>query len=111
MPNWRMSVFGHRHFSLFFRPLIEVTANGFKYKGRDYAWEAIQRVEVRDSPLLLYFWFPAAPRATITLVDGKRIRLNGRALEKQGLKPSVGFYSAKSDAFNELIRIFRSHAA
>jgi hypothetical protein len=56
-------------------------------------------------------WFsPAAyPWAFIHFNDGKRIRVNGRALAKRGVKGKVGFLSSKSDAFEEVINTFRSH--
>jgi hypothetical protein len=112
MSSERMSVFGHRYLSLFFRPLVAVSTRGFRYKGRDYRWDDIRNVDVSDSPLKALAGYPAAiPRATITLSDGNVIRLNGRVLEKQGVKPKVGFFSSKSDAFNELVQIFRAHAA
>jgi hypothetical protein len=107
-----MSVFGHRHLSIFFRPLVEITANGFTYKGRGYSWNDVRTVEVSDSPLRILAGYPAAiPRATITLTDGTKIRLNGRVLEKEGRKPKVGFSSSRSDAFDELIGLFKAHAA
>ena len=108
----RMSVYGHRILSMFFRPLIEVSNEGFRYKGREYAWREVRSIHVSDSPWNALAGYPAAiPRATIFLADGAKIRLNGRALEKMGQKPLVGFSSSKSDAFDELIGIFKSHAA
>lgn len=107
-----MSVFGHRYLSMFFRPVIEITADGFVYKAQRYPWTAVKAVDVSDSPFRALAGFPAAiPRATITLVDGTQIRLNARVLERQGHKPKVGFWSHKSDAFDELVGLFKAHAA
>jgi len=108
----RMSVYGHRHLSFFFRPVVELTPDGFTHKGQRYAWSAVRTVEVHDSPLRALAGYPASiPRATITLNDGTRIRLNARVLEQQGHDPRVGFFSSRSDAFDELIGIFKAHAA
>ena len=97
---------------MFFRPLIEVSDEGFRYKDRHYVWREVRSIDVSDSPWnILAGYFAAIPRATISLADGARIRLNGRALEKMGQKPHVGFSSSKSDAFDELLGIFKNHAA
>src|SRR5258708_21184813 len=108
-----MAIYGHRHLGLFFRPLVEVNEHGLRFSGLDYNWNDIKRVEVRDSPLDPMVWFSSTwyPWATVYLSDGKSIRLNGRALEKRGEKPKVGFFSSKSNAFQELIAALRAHGA
>jgi hypothetical protein len=107
-----MSVFGHRHLSFFFRPVVELTSDGFIYRGQRYPWSAVKTVDVSDSPLRALAGFPAAiPRATITLEDGTQIHLNARVLERRDRKPKVGFWSHKSDAFDELVGLFKAHAA
>jgi len=107
-----MATYGHRHLGFFFRPVIEVDDRGLLFQGHQYGWNAIKRVEVRESPSDPMFWFfQLTPWATVYLTDGKSIRLNGRALEKQGEKPKVGFFSSKSSAFQELIMSLKSHGA
>jgi len=107
-----MSVYGHRQLSLFFIPLVETDANGFRYKGKFYGWDDVEKVSVWDSEWQKLLGYPACmPRARIRLRDGKVIRLNGRALEKKGVKPKVGFSSNKSDAFDELLALFQREAA
>ena len=108
-----MAIYGHRHLGLFFRPLVEVNEHGLRFSGHDYNWKDIKRVEVRDSPLDPMVWFSSTwyPWATVYLSDGKSIRLNGRALEKSGERAKVGFFSSKSDAFQEVIVAFKSHGA
>jgi hypothetical protein len=107
-----MAIFGHRQFSLFFVPLIETWADGFSYKGKRYRWEDVQQVSVWDSEWHKLLGYPACiPRATVQLADGKAIKLNGRVLEKKGVKPKVGLSSNKSDEFDELVSLFQHHAA
>lgn len=106
-----VDTYGHRQFSLFFRPVVEVDENGFLFKSRNYDWNAIESIDVDDSPFKFFLGYPATiARATIALKDGKYIRLNARVLEKKGEKPNVSFLSGKSDAFVQLIKIFRQHA-
>jgi hypothetical protein len=108
-----MPIYGHRHLGLFFRPLVEVREHGLVFSGAEYDWGAIERVEVYDSPLDPLAWFSfvggKSPTATVYLKDGKNIRLNARALEKRGVKPEIAFLSGKSDAFQELIAVLKSH--
>lgn len=107
-----MAVYGHRQLSIFFIPLLETGASGFKYRGRDYGWNDVEKVSVWDSEWHKLFGYPACmPRARIRLRDGEVIKLNGRALEKKGVKPKVGFSSNKSDAFDELLVLFRRGTA
>ncbi|SRR5258706_8567264 len=106
-----MAIYGHRHLGFFFRPLVEVNEHGLRFGGLEYDWSSVKRVELRDPPLDPMVWFSTAayPWATVYLSDGKSIRLNGRALEKSGEKAKVGFFSSKSDAFQEVIVAFKSH--
>src|SRR5262245_18010290 len=108
-----MPIYGHRHLGFFFRPIVEVNDRGLLYKGREYSWNTIRKVEVRDSPFdpVLRLSTPGYPWATVYFSDGERIRLNGRALETQGEKPTVGFFSSKSNAFQELIVALKVHGA
>jgi hypothetical protein len=107
-----MAIYGHRHLNLFFRPVVEVNDRGLRYRGREYSWNTISKVEVHDSPFdpnLMFTRGAGYPWATVHLSDGERIRLNGRTLEKQGAKPEVDFFSGKSGAFQELIVAFKMH--
>ena len=106
-------VYGHRHLGFFFRPVVEVNDHGLRYRGREYTWNTIRKVEVRDSLFdpILRFSTPGYPWATIYFSDGEKVRLNGRALEKQGEKPKVGFFSSKSSAFQDLIVALKTHGA
>lgn len=107
-----MAVWGHRQLSIFFIPLLETGTDGFKYKGKAYGWNDVEKVSVWDSEWHKLLGYPACmPRARVRLRDGKVIKLNGRALEKQGVKPKVGFSSNKSDAFDELLTLFQRDAA
>ena len=110
-----MPTYGHRHLGFFFRPLVEVHQHGLLFSGTEYDWGAIERVEVYDCALDPLVWFAFAggrhPTATVYLKDGKNIRLDARALEKHGVKPEIGFLSGKSDAFQELIAVLKSHGA
>ena len=47
----------------------------------------------------------------IRLKDGSVIRINGRSLEKLGTKPRVGFWTSRSDAFEELVMVLKRHVA
>jgi len=107
-----MTIYGHCHLGLLFRPLVEVGVDGVLFDGRRYAWSDIERLEVYDLPFdplagLFYAW--GYPTATVYLKDGKKIRLQGRALEHRGVKAKVGFLSGKSDAFREILAVLESH--
>ncbi len=108
-----MATYGHRHLGFFFRPVVDMDDHGLRFEGREYSWNTIEKVELRDFPFdpMLRFATPGYPWATVYLSDGKSIRLNGRALEKRGEKPKVGFFSSKSNAFQELIAALRAHGA
>src|SRR5882672_4461952 len=107
-----MATYGHRHLGFYFRPVVEVDDHGLLFQGRQYGWNALRRVEVRDSPFDPMFWFfMHYPWATIYLTDGKSIRLNGRALERRGERSHVGFFSSKSVAFQEVVMALKAHGA
>jgi hypothetical protein len=105
--NTGTTVYGHRHLGVFFRPVVAVDDSGFQYRGSRYDWKDVTSVDVHE----LVNLGTARFRATVKLADGVKIRLNGRALEKQGVKPAVGFISTRTDAFDELITRFEQHAA
>lgn len=108
-----MALYGHRQLSIFFRPLVETSDTGFCFKGKQYGWNDVSDLSVWEPDVAFrsLLGYPAAiPRAKIFLKDGKKIRINGRVLEKKGRKPRVGFSSCKSDAFDELVALFKAHA-
>ena len=106
-----MSVYGHRLLSFIFRPLIAVNNDGFLFKGRKYSWDDVKSIDITSFAIATFFVYPAGmPRATISLRDGNNIHLNGRVFEKEGERPKVGFFSSKSDAFDEIISVFKRNA-
>jgi len=105
--NMGATIYGHRHLGVFFRPLVAVDESGFEYRRAHYRWSDVTSVDVHEFVNLGTARF----RATVTLANGVKIRLNGRALEKRGVKPAVGFVSTRTDAFDELVTRFRQHAA
>jgi hypothetical protein len=99
--------YGHRHLWFLFRPVLETTDRGFRYRGIDYSWGQVASVSIwKASPFLNAG--TARERATITLSDGNRIHLNCRALEKLGDRPRVGFFTTRTDAYDELLARFRA---
>jgi len=103
-----IATFGHRHLGFWFVPLVSIDPEGFTFKGRKYSWADIKSVDVWN--LNLVNAGTASYRAQVYLKDGARIHLNCRALEKAGTKPSIGFLSTRSDAFDELLAVFQRHA-
>ena len=100
-------LYGHRHLAFWFVPVVSIDSVGFVFAGRRYSWEDIESVDELDFSSINAG--AAKYRAQIYLKDGSRIHLNGRALEKAGVKPKVGFFTTRSDAFDELLTIFKSH--
>jgi len=70
------TTYGHRQLNLFFKALFEVTDNGIKYKGKEYSWGNIKKIEITHAVNLCY------PRAKIYLNDGGKIWINGRVFTK-----------------------------
>jgi hypothetical protein len=102
-----VAIYGHRHLGVFFKPLVSTDAAGFEYRRTRYRWNDVASVELHE----LINIGAARFRATVKLTNGVKIHLNGRALEKQGKRPVIGFLSTRTDAFDELIARFRQHAA
>ncbi len=102
-----MTTYGHRQLSLFFFKLLDVSDDGFSYKGKTYGWNDIESVDVqRGSFALNALMFPAGtPRAKVTLADGKVIQINGRALERADRKSRIDKLSGESDAFIEFLTL------
>ena len=105
--NHDVVIYGHRHLGLFFKPLVSTDAAGFDYDQTRYRWNDVASVEIHE----ISNFGAARSRATVKLNDGARIHLNGRALERQGKRPVIGFLSTRTDAFDELVARFRQHAA
>jgi len=105
-----MTIYGHRQLNIFFRPLIEIMGDGFKYSGRTYAWNDIKRID-SDYDHGNNNWFygvpSGIPKAVIELKDGTLFELNSRILERKGEKPTIGFLSNKSDVYEELVRLLK----
>ena len=103
-----MTLYSHRHVLLFLKPVVEVEGDTFVFQGNRYGLRHVVNVQVTGSPIINMFMFPAGtPKAKIELRDGSVIKLNGRALVKAGEKARVGFFSNKSDAFDELVAYFK----
>lgn len=99
-------VFGHREMYFFFKPFLELQANGFKFKNKEYTWSDITFMETHNPRhnflAQAYFW----PLTYVYLNDGKRVYLNARILEEVGRKPKTGFWSRSTDAYEELKSLF-----
>lgn len=101
-----MAIYGHRHLSSIFKKLLEVRPDDFVFEGKRYDWSDIKKIKRYDSPLWsLFFYQGGTPVAYIYLKDGKRIRIRGRVLEKEGEKPEVGFVRGASKAYDELLNL------
>jgi hypothetical protein len=105
--------FGHRHFGIYFKPKLSLYSDGLEYRGRRYVWSDVEFVDVHDPGRLSFLaGYPGGiPRMRIRLKDGSVIRINGRSLEKRGTKPRVGFWTSRSDAFEELVMVLKRHVA
>lgn len=101
-----MTTYGHRHLGVFFQSLVTTDEKGFQFRGKKYRWTDVRSVDVSEFANIGAARF----RATVYLADEVKIHLNGRALEKQGVKPKVGFFSTRTDAFDELLALFRQYA-
>jgi hypothetical protein len=106
-----MDVYGHNQFNLFFVPLIKVDDDGFLFKDKSYSWRDVKDVIIWDPfpGLGGIFGTGTMPRATIFLNDGKKIKIHARVFVKKGTKSKVGFLSCKSEAFEEIIALFKNN--
>lgn len=96
---------------MFFLPVVELRTKGFVFKGKQYTWGDVEKIEVWQEPR-----FPAAgprsasevyvARALIWLRGGKSIRIKDVAFEKKGESLKSGY----SSAFDELIATFKANA-
>ena len=105
-----MAIYGNRWLGFFFFPVVELRAKGFAFKGKQYSWSDVEKVELWQEPR-----FPVAgqrsageiyvARAIIWLRGGRAIRIRDVAFEKKGELLRSGY----SSAFDELIAIFKSN--
>lgn len=102
------AIYGHRHLLFFFK-LVEVNDLGFVFRGTQYQPSSVLDVAVWKPRISVLWGLPlGTPTAVVLLDDGKRISINGRAIERQGVKPKIAFLSSSSNAFEELIDFFKS---
>lgn len=115
--NWalartsQMAVYGNRWLSFLFFPVVELRTKGFVFRGKQYSWSDVERIELWQEPR-----FPVAgqrsasesyvARAIIWLRDGKAIRIKDVAFEKRG---GESLQSAYSSTFDELIAAFKTN--
>lgn len=75
--------FGHKHFGLFYKRLLEVNEDGFEFRGKNYLWTDIKRIASFDSFFYtLFFYQYGYPLAVIYLNNGKKFYLQGRILQE-----------------------------
>ena len=114
--NWalartsQMAVYGNRWLSFLFFPVVELRTKGFVFRGKQYSWSDVERIELWQEPR-----FPVAgqrsasetyvARAIIWLRDGKAIRIRDVAFEKRGESPRSDY----SSSFDELIATFKTN--
>jgi hypothetical protein len=105
-----MTIYGHLNLNCFFKELFALTDDGIIYKGNEYKWKDIQKIErsFGSLPLTLLMYGRRYPGATIYLNNGQKIRLNGRVFTAKGERPNFGaegFITSESTAFNQVIDI------
>lgn len=100
-----MAIYGNRQLSVFFLPVVETRANGFIFKGKQYIWTDVERIEVWEGARFPMRALPTVPMALIWLRDGKTIGIKSVAFEKKG-EPLMNGYSS---AFDELIALFKAN--
>lgn len=108
-----MTIYGHLNLNCFFKELFALTDNGIIYKGKEYKWNEIQKIDRSFGSVLLtlFMYGRRYPGATIYLSDGKKIRINGRVFTAKGEKPNFGaegFITSESKAFNQVIDIIEN---
>jgi hypothetical protein len=104
-----MSVYGHLHLSLFFRPLLETTEKGVLYKGNLLLWDQIETVtSTSASPLLQFLRMGGTPKAYLKFKNGVTIKIDGRIITKQGVKLKRDTCTGTSFVFSSLIRKLKS---
>lgn len=103
-----MAVFGNRQLSFFFLPVVELRARGFVFKGRQYSWSDVEKIELWQEPrfpVMVRSESGYVARAQIWLRGGKSIGIKDVAFEKKG-EPLKADYSS---AFDELIATFKAN--
>ena len=105
-------IYGHRHLGCMFKPIITIGSDGFEYKDRLYKWSDIKKIKRYDSffrSLLLYQ--AGAPLAYIYLNNGTRIKIRGRALEKEGRHSNVSSSRGTTRAYDQLMNLISEKIA
>src|SRR5574340_1112042 len=107
-----MTIYGHLNLNCFFNELFVLTDNGIIYKGKEYRWNEIQKIDrsFGAALLTLFMYGRRYPGATSYLNDGKKIRINGRVFTAKDEKPKFGaegFITSESKAFNQVIEIIQ----
>lgn len=98
-----MAIFGYRQLGLFFSPFVEIHAKGFVFKGKQYAWGDVKKVELREGSRMPIWGEQTG--ALIWLRDGAVIDIKAPAFTKEG-EPLMDGYSS---AFDELIATFKAN--
>jgi hypothetical protein len=94
-----VSIYGIRELNLLFFVALKTNAKGFIFKGKQYSWSDIARVDVgEEGPYGLQ-----SPYCQVALCNGVSIRFGGRTFEKRGEQLMKGY----SSAFDELAALFR----
>lgn len=58
-----------------------------------------------------FFYQAGTPLAYVYLSDGRTIKIRGRWLERDGESGRIDFLSGRSDAYEELMKIFQRKRA
>jgi len=108
-----MTIYGHLNLNCFFKEVFALTETGIIYRGKEYKWNEIQKIDRSFGSVLLtlFMYGRRYPGATIYLKDGTKIRINGRIFTTKGEKPKFGaegFMTSESKAFNEVIEIIEN---
>jgi hypothetical protein len=96
-------IFGHKHFGLFYKRILEVSDRGFKYRRQNYLWKDIKRVSRHETFLhTLFFYQYGYPLSIIYLNNGKKIYLQGRILHEEGKRIEFNFWYP-TQSYNNLL--------
>lgn len=91
-------------------PVVEVRTKGFAFKGNQYSWSDVEKIELWQEPRFQVAGQRSAgeiyvAREIIWLRGRKSIRIRNVAFEKKG----ESLRSACSSAFDELIAAFKAN--
>ena len=98
--------FGHRHLKLIYKPLLQLSDSGIRYREKSYGWADIEKIEKYDN-LFSYrmFYQLGTPPTYVYLKDGKIIKINAMSLEQKGVKASGCIPNKQTGAYRELIKL------